>query len=187
MAAEAVRDDSAPHLHRVRTGGDVAGATGEHGISGRGLDHSFRVLPVSEPQVARPGLVRRSPLHGALDGAVVARLAIGWGRPQGEAGIACTGVAPGAAGKDRPVLPVVEAVLNHPAARVAHCGDRPGHQHACEDARQFHRTPARGSAGRAGGSGTASAWLRSTSVTRPMRRVWFQSRAAASGRSRVSA
>ena len=187
VASEAVRDNSAPHLHRVRTGSNVAGATWEHGISSRGLDHSFRVLPVGEPQIAGPRLVRRSPLHGALDGVVVARLAIGWGRPQGEAWIACTSVAPGAAGKDRPVLPVVEPVLNHPAARVTHCGDRPGYQHAREDPRQVHRTPARGSGGRAGGSRTASVSLRSTRVTRAMRRVWFQSKAAASGRSRVSA
>jgi len=81
VAPEAARDNSAPHLHPVSTGGNVAGATWEHGISGRGLDHSFRVLQVGEPQIARPGLVRWSPLHGALDGAVVARLAIGWGRP----------------------------------------------------------------------------------------------------------
>ena len=121
VAGEAVGDNSAPHLHRVSAGGNVAGATWEHGISGRGLDHNFRMLSVGEPQIACRGLVRSSPLHGALDGAVVARLAIGWGRPQGEAWIGCAGVAPDAAGKDRPVLPVVEAVLSHRATHAPRC------------------------------------------------------------------
>ena len=187
VAAEAVRDHGTPHLHRVGPGGDVASATGEHGLSGRGLDHYFRMLQVSKPQIARPGLVRCSPLHGALDRAVVTLLATGWGRPQILPGIGCAGVAPDAGGKDRPVLPVIETVLDHAATRPTRCCDRPSHQHAGEDTCQLHRAPARGSGGRPGGSGIPSAWLRSTSVTRAMSRVWFQSKAAASGRSRVSA
>jgi hypothetical protein len=121
VAGEAVGDHSAPHLHRVGTGGNVAGATWEHGVGRRRLDYCFSVLRVGEPQIAPPGLVRCLPLHGALDDAVVALLARGRGRPQGQVRIRSTSMAPDAAGEDGPVLPVVKLVLHYSAARARRC------------------------------------------------------------------
>jgi hypothetical protein len=185
VARETAGDHCEAHLHRIRTWCYVAGSTGEHGI-GRRLGYELRMLQVSKPQIARPGAVGCIPLHRALDRAVVTLLAVSWGGPQGLGWIGCAGVTPCATGKDLPVLPVVEVVLSHPGPRASRCGDCPADHHCGQDSVQFHRTPAGGIRGEAGGRGTTSAWLRSTRVARAVRRVWFQSMAAASGRLRAS-
>jgi hypothetical protein len=74
MTGEAVWDHCAAYLHCVSAGGNVAGATREHGISRR-LRHHLRMLRVGKPQIVRTGPFRSLPLDRALDGAVVTLLA----------------------------------------------------------------------------------------------------------------
>ncbi len=187
VAGETVGDHGEPHLHRIGARGNMTGATWEHGIDPRSLGNQLGMFRVGKPEIGSSRLIRCGPLHGTLDGTVVALLANAWGRPEGQAGIGCAGVAPHAGGEDGSVLPVIEAILNHSATRAPRSCDCPGHEDTDQQTDQFHRTPARGSGGRAGGSGALSVWLRRMRVTRAVRRVWFQSNAAASGRSRVSA
>jgi hypothetical protein len=99
----------------------VAGATGEHGIDPPGRGNQLGVLRVSEAEIVGPRPIRCGPLHSALDGTVVTFLAIARSRPKGPAGIGCARMAPDAAGKDRSVLPVVEAVLSHRATHAPRC------------------------------------------------------------------
>ena len=185
MAGKAAGDHGASHLHRIGTRCDMAGPTREHRINIR-FGHQLRVLLVGKPQIAWTGPVRWAPVYGALDRTVMTRLTVSGAGPQGVGWVGCAGMTPYATGKDGPVLPVVEAVLSHPGPRASRCGDCPADHHCGQDSVQFHRTPAGGIRGKAGGSGTTSAWLRSTRVARAVRRVWFQSMAAASGRLRAS-
>jgi hypothetical protein len=115
MAGEAAGDDRAADLHRVGTWCNVAGAAGQNGVGMR-LGHQFRVVEVCEADIARPRLNRRPPLHFLLDGTIVALRTVVWERPEILTWLTRPCVAPNAVGKERPVLPVVEAILNHSGA-----------------------------------------------------------------------
>ena len=169
MAGKAAGDHGAPDLHRIGTRCDMAHPAREHRISIR-FGHQLRVLLVGKPQIGWTRPVGWAPVNSALDRAIVARLAIGRTGPPRLLRMQDACVTPETAGKDGPVLPVVEAILNGCSPRDSYRGSRSAQQYPGKGPR-FHRAPAGGIRGKAGGRGTKSARLRNSRVARAVRRV----------------
>ena len=147
----------------------MARPTREHRINIR-FGHQLRVLLVGKPQSAWTGPVRWAPVYGALDRTVMTRLTVSGAGPQGVGWVGCAGMTPYATGKDGPVLPVVEAILSGCSPGDSYRGSRSAQQYPGK-APRFHRAPAGGIRGKAGGRGTKSARLRNSRVARAVRRV----------------
>ena len=124
-----------------------------------------------------------SPLDPLLDCAVMTLGTVVGLRPEGGTSPRHTGVATGAPRKERTVLPVVEPILGLRKPSLEH--EWNGQEHHEQYASHDH-VPARCRARCARGSGTRSASLPKSRVTRAFSRVWFQSNPLASGRRRSS-
>jgi len=184
VAVEAVPHHGLAYLHGIGTGLRVTGAAPDRGIRRRPQD-PIGMARMRELQVAGAWGRRRRPLHPLLDGAVVAVGAVRRLGPERGGGFGGARVASHAGGEELAMLPVVEAVLRYPCQGGA-AGKRGEGEQKAEPRSDPHRLPARGRVRKAGGRRNTSASLRRRRVTRAWRRVWPQSNAAASGRSRVS-
>jgi len=171
VAVETVLRNRRPHAHGIVTLPGVAGAASERGVGAAGAGHGTGVAHVGESKVADPRRNRRIPFHRFFDAPLVTGCAVGRAGPKGPAGILRPGVASEAARKERAMLPVIEAVLEH-AGRHTACANEQGQQEGQEaQGSGFHRDPARDRPRNAGGRGTASVSLRKSSVRRARSRV----------------
>ena len=100
-----------PHLHPVGAGLRMTGRGTEQWNLPHCAWHRLGVTRMGEPQIGGSRRTRRRPpLHGLLDGTVMAIGASdGWG--QSGRWIPRSGVAAGTVGEELPVLPVIEPIL----------------------------------------------------------------------------
>ena len=136
-----------------------------------------------EAEVGTGRTLWRGPINLGLDGSVMTLSAIHRRGPDGSGFVCHAGMAAGALGKERTVLPMVEPILGLGKPSLEHEWNNQEYQ---EQAASHDHVPARRRARCARGSGMRSVSLPKRMVTRAFSRVWFQSNPLASGRRRSS-
>jgi hypothetical protein len=162
----------------------MAGLASQCGIAVPCAAHRLGEVTMGKAQIGPWRTRRLSPLDFLFDFTVMAIGTVGWSRPELTARSCDAGVTGDAAREELAVLPVVEPLLAD--LRIAWLAPSPERDYSEDKPPRSHLEPARGRVRKARGRGVRSAPLANMRVTLAFRRVWFQSKALASGRRRSS-